>query len=222
MKSFAAFYVICTLALVVRAETEVDESISADPKPGDLVDGDLNGDKDLWDWKNEDLTNQIEADSENSAASQLNATRVKRNLGKVLMGSNFIRQLQKVPAPKVPAPKVPAPAPKVPAPAPKVPAPKVPAPAPKVPAPKVLAPAPKAPGNRLPPSRGTGPSGKPTIHNKQLPNRKTAQEAAREAGKGNPPIHHGPSNGKNSHFHPADKTGRKLPDGSHYSYPKKG
>jgi len=155
MKSFAAFYVICTLALVVRAETEVDESLSADPKPGDLVDGDLDGDKDLWDWKNEDLTNQIDADSENSVASQMDATRVKRNVGKLVVeGAKFI-------------------------------------------------------GRRF------------RIHNVLLKNRKTAQEAAREAGKGNTPIHHRASNGKNPHFHPVGKNGKKIP-GAHYSYRNKG
>jgi hypothetical protein len=70
-------------------------------------------------------------------------------------------------------------------------------------------------------TRCTGPSGKPVLHFKLLPNRKSAEDAARSAGKGNTPVHHaahGP--GERSHFHPADRHGNIIKDGSHYEYPR--
>jgi hypothetical protein len=66
-----------------------------------------------------------------------------------------------------------------------------------------------------------GPSGKPVLHFKLFPNRKSAEEAARSAGKGNTPVHHaahGP--GERPHFHPADRYGNIIKDGSHYEYPR--
>ncbi|CAF1396493.1 unnamed protein product [Rotaria sordida] len=69
-------------------------------------------------------------------------------------------------------------------------------------------------------ARCEGPSGKPMLHFRLLPNRKSAQEAAREAGRGNPPVHHtahGP--GQRPHFHPADRYGNIIKDGAHYEYP---
>lgn len=74
---------------------------------------------------------------------------------------------------------------------------------------------------RIPSGRGIGGSGKPRDHFKQLNSRKAAEDAARNAGKGNPPIHHQPHKpGQSPHFHPADKKGEKLNQGQHYSYPK--
>jgi len=77
-------------------------------------------------------------------------------------------------------------------------------------------------GGRVP-SRGTGPSGQPKRHFDQSSNRKTAEDKARNAGKGNPPVEH-PAHkpGQNPHFHPTDKKGNIRKDGSHYEYPKKG
>lgn len=73
------------------------------------------------------------------------------------------------------------------------------------------------------PSIGTrciGPSGKPMLHFKLLPNRKVAEEAAREAGRGNPPVHHAAHGaGERPHFHPADRYGNIIKDGAHYEYP---
>jgi len=190
MKSFAVCCVICTLLLVVSAETEVDEIISADPKPGDLVDGDPDGDKlsntlkDLGDWTNEDLTDQVEADSEKLAASELIAKRVKRQIGPVIRAAKKLlgKQLSKAQKSPVTVPK------------------------------RVLPPG----------ARGWDSNDNPIYptHDKLLPNRKTAEDAARKAGYGNPPIHHpSPSKG-NPHWH-ASKAGEKVP-GSHYSYRRKG
>lgn len=70
--------------------------------------------------------------------------------------------------------------------------------------------------------RGTGPSGKPLRHFKDLPNRKAAENAARNAGKGNKPIEHKAHKpGQKPHYHPTDKKGKKKDDGSHYRYPPK-
>ena len=76
------------------------------------------------------------------------------------------------------------------------------------------------------PGRKIGPSGKVVRHFIDKPNRKSAYDAAQEAGKGNPPIHHpahGP--GQKPHFHPTIKDGNIYiirEDGSHFNYPKKG
>ena len=58
------------------------------------------------------------------------------------------------------------------------------------------------------------------LHCKLCPNRKRAEDAAREAGKGNPPIHHTAHEpGQRLHFHPADRYGNIIKDGAHYEYP---
>lgn len=73
------------------------------------------------------------------------------------------------------------------------------------------------------PSIGTrcvGPSGKFMLYFKLLPSRKYAEEAAREAGRGNPPVHHAAHEpGQRPHFHPADRHGNIIKDGLHYEYP---
>ena len=69
--------------------------------------------------------------------------------------------------------------------------------------------------------RGKGPSGKVDRHFVDKPNRKSAQEAAREAGKGNPPIHHQAHEpGQKPHYHPTNKDGSIKKDGSHFNHPK--
>lgn len=68
-------------------------------------------------------------------------------------------------------------------------------------------------------TRPMGPSGLPMQHFHLHPSRKLAEDAARTAGKGNPPVHHpahGP--GQRPHFHPTDKFGDIFKDGSHYEY----
>ncbi|CAF0896077.1 unnamed protein product [Brachionus calyciflorus] len=76
-------------------------------------------------------------------------------------------------------------------------------------------------GFKPPAGRGVGPSGKPMDHFQDKNSRKAAEDAARNAGKGNKPIHHSPHKpGQRPHFHPADKNGEKLNKGQHYSYPK--
>ncbi|CAF0881720.1 unnamed protein product [Adineta steineri] len=67
-------------------------------------------------------------------------------------------------------------------------------------------------------TRGVGPSGKPKIHIIQCSSRKKAEDAARNAGKGNPPIHEAAKSGFPAHFHPADRWGRKIQDGTHFVY----
>ena len=69
--------------------------------------------------------------------------------------------------------------------------------------------------------RKSGGSGKPRQHFVDKPNRKTAQESAREAGKGNRPEHHQPHKpDQKPHYHPTNKDGSIKKDGSHYNYPK--
>ncbi|MCC7292499.1 MAG: hypothetical protein IT449_10615 [Phycisphaerales bacterium] len=64
-----------------------------------------------------------------------------------------------------------------------------------------------------------GPSGKPKRHWPRFPSRSRAEDAAREVGKGNPPIEHpNPTKGP-PHFHPARPDGTKVP-GPHFEYPK--
>ncbi|CAF1612562.1 unnamed protein product, partial [Didymodactylos carnosus] len=84
------------------------------------------------------------------------------------------------------------------------------------------------PGNRTRVTKGTrynisrcaGPSGKPMLHFKLLPNRSKAEDAARSAGKGNTPVHHtAHGSGQRPHFHPADRYGNIIKDGAHYEYP---
>lgn len=70
--------------------------------------------------------------------------------------------------------------------------------------------------------RPTGPSGKPVQHFKQYPSRKRAQNAAQNAGRGNPPIRHTAHKpGQSPHFHPSNRNGNIRKDGSHYGYPKR-
>ena len=71
--------------------------------------------------------------------------------------------------------------------------------------------------------RGNGPSGKPNQHFVDKPSRKDAHDAAQNAGKGNPPVHHQPHGpGQKPHFHPTNKDGSIKKDGSHFNHPKKG
>jgi hypothetical protein len=67
------------------------------------------------------------------------------------------------------------------------------------------------------PESQLGPSGKPKIHNVDLPSKKAAQEAAQQAGAGKPMQHPSPTVGK-GHYHPTDANGKKIP-GVHYNYP---
>lgn len=70
------------------------------------------------------------------------------------------------------------------------------------------------------PSRPLGPSGKPMQHFIQKNNRKDALEAAKQQGRGRPPIHHN-EKGRKSHFHPSNSDGTIRKDGSHFQYGKK-
>jgi RHS repeat-associated protein len=70
-----------------------------------------------------------------------------------------------------------------------------------------------------PDGRRIGPSGKPEIHQIDSSTKKEAKDAARNAGK-NAPMHHPSPKRGDPHFHPTDKKGKKLPDGTHYNYPK--
>lgn len=63
-----------------------------------------------------------------------------------------------------------------------------------------------------------GPSGKPIVHDTLHGGKKGAREAATRAG-ANKPIHHPNPTRGNPHYHPTDKTGKKIP-GKHFSYPK--
>lgn len=65
--------------------------------------------------------------------------------------------------------------------------------------------------------RKIGGSGKPYLHFIQCSNRSDAMNRAREAGKGNTPVlHH--EDGRNPHFHPADRNGEIIKDGAHYEF----
>jgi RHS repeat-associated protein len=68
-------------------------------------------------------------------------------------------------------------------------------------------------GNKL------GPSGKPQVNKVTLSSQKQAKDAARSNGDGKPVKHSSPSKG-NSHYHPTDKDGQKIPNSTHYEYPK--
>ena len=61
-----------------------------------------------------------------------------------------------------------------------------------------------------------GPSGKPKIHKTRFPTRKSAKEAAKGAGRGEPLHHQSPTTGR-PHYHPTDAAGRKIP-GQHFEY----
>ena len=68
-------------------------------------------------------------------------------------------------------------------------------------------------------TRRIGASGKPKIHVVTLPNRHAAEDAARNQGGGNPPIHHAAhQEGQRPHFHAADNAGEKIEDGVHFEY----
>ncbi|CAM4806709.1 unnamed protein product [Rotaria magnacalcarata] len=68
--------------------------------------------------------------------------------------------------------------------------------------------------------RGAGPSGDPKIHSIQFNSKKGAMEAAKKDGKENRPIHHGVNYEKKepAHWHPADKDGKIIKNGKHYTY----
>jgi RHS repeat-associated protein len=63
-----------------------------------------------------------------------------------------------------------------------------------------------------------GPSGKPMVHDADMPSKKAAKDAARNAGQGTPVQHPSPRKGK-PHFHPSDSDGKKKPGSTHYNYP---
>jgi hypothetical protein len=70
-------------------------------------------------------------------------------------------------------------------------------------------------------TRKDGASGKSMRHLSPVTSRKDAKEAAREAAKGNPPIHHEAHKpGQHPHYHPADEKGDIIKDGSHYRHAK--
>ncbi|CAG7831552.1 unnamed protein product [Allacma fusca] len=70
--------------------------------------------------------------------------------------------------------------------------------------------------------RKIGGSGKPQQHFPTYNSRKAAEDAARKAGKGNKPVEHAPHQpGQSPHYHPADKNGNIIKDGSHHQYPNR-
>ncbi|CAG7831550.1 unnamed protein product [Allacma fusca] len=70
--------------------------------------------------------------------------------------------------------------------------------------------------------RKIGGSGKPHQHFQQHNSRKAAENAARNAGKGNKPVQHAPHKpGQSPHYHPADRHGNIIKDGSHHQFPKR-
>lgn len=70
--------------------------------------------------------------------------------------------------------------------------------------------------------RQTGGSGQPRRHYPHSPNARRAEDRARNAGKGSPPVHHQPHKpGQLPHYHPTNKHGQIRKDGSHYTYPRR-
>lgn len=67
------------------------------------------------------------------------------------------------------------------------------------------------------PGRKLGGSGKPRWHFIKFSSKKKARDAARNAGKGKPIHDSNPTVGR-PHFHPVDKDGVKIGDGTHYLY----
>lgn len=65
--------------------------------------------------------------------------------------------------------------------------------------------------------RPLGPSGKPMIHQINPGSKKAAKDAARNAGQSAPMKHPSPQRGQ-SHWHPTDRMGRKIRNGTHYIY----
>ena len=65
--------------------------------------------------------------------------------------------------------------------------------------------------------RPLGPSGKPMIHQINSGGKKAAKDAARNAGQSAPMKHPSPRRGQR-HFHPTDRKGKKIPNGTHYNY----
>ena len=69
--------------------------------------------------------------------------------------------------------------------------------------------------------RKIGGSGEPMQHFVQCKSKADARERARSHSRGRSPIHHTAHDvGQKSHFHPANKSGEKYSDGSHYEYGK--
>ena len=91
--------------------------------------------------------------------------------------------------------------------------------------------------------RPLGPSGRPILHFKLCNSRKEAEEEARKAGNGEwivnlcfalkwfqikfyfilkgPPIHDTThKQGQYPHYHPADRYGKKIENGTHFQYPQ--
>ena len=68
--------------------------------------------------------------------------------------------------------------------------------------------------------RGVGASGLPKVHVIRHGSRKSAKEAARQAGQGEP-LHDIPADPNElPHYHPTDRNGKKIENGVHYAYPK--
>ncbi len=73
-------------------------------------------------------------------------------------------------------------------------------------------------------ARGVGGSGKPRRHFPKFSTKKRAKEAAKKSGKGPVMKHPNTKSFPDSepHFHSTDARGRKMSDGVHYNYPRKG
>jgi RHS repeat-associated protein len=67
--------------------------------------------------------------------------------------------------------------------------------------------------------RKLGPSGRVVIHQVETPGGRgvDAKRAAKAAGHGEPVQHNNPRKGK-PHYHPVDRNGKKIEDGTHYNY----
>jgi len=65
--------------------------------------------------------------------------------------------------------------------------------------------------------RPLGPSGKPMIHQVNPGGKKAAKDAARNAGEGAPIRHPSPRRGQ-PHYHPTNRSGKKIPNGTHFNY----
>jgi hypothetical protein len=65
-----------------------------------------------------------------------------------------------------------------------------------------------------------GPSGKNQAHTIKNATKKGAKDAARNAGKGKPVKHASPAKG-DSHYHPTDENGDKIPNSPHFEYSQK-
>ena len=69
-------------------------------------------------------------------------------------------------------------------------------------------------------TRGVGPSGKPKLHFVPCKSEKEAREKAQLAGHGPPEKHIPKDRNELPHYHPTDKSGNKIENGVHYTYPR--